>query len=153
MVSDSNNKTNFLHKLLLTNTQISVLRKAFANGSSSNINFSKAYLSKIIQLGEFLGHLRPLDNIIRPELGLALEVMESLNSAKGKNDPKALSEGGSNFIDNKTNIKPSSLLRVSGITLTNFEIKDIAKVIRLYENRGILLKKQLKILLVKKRIS
>ena len=113
MVSDSNNKTNFLHKLLLTNTQVSVLRKAFANGSSSNINFSKAQLSKIIQLGEFLGHLRPLDNIIRPELGLALEVMESLNSAKGKNDPKALLEGRSNFIDNKT------------------KIKDVAKVIRL----------------------
>ena len=64
-------------------------------------------------------------------MGLALEVMESLNSAKGKNDPKALLEGRSNFIDNKTNIKPSSLLRVSGIALTNFEIKDVAKVIRL----------------------
>ena len=33
----SNNKNNFLHKLLLINTQVPKLRKAFANGSSANI--------------------------------------------------------------------------------------------------------------------
>ena len=40
-------KTNFSHQLLLTDTQISKIRKAFGNGSSSNIKFSKTYLSKI----------------------------------------------------------------------------------------------------------
>ena len=33
VVGDSNDENNFLHKLLLTNTQVSKLRKAFANGS------------------------------------------------------------------------------------------------------------------------
>ena len=42
MVGDSNDYTNFSHKLLLTNTQISRLRKAFANGSSANLKLSKA---------------------------------------------------------------------------------------------------------------
>ena len=36
-VCDSNDENNFLHKLLLTNIQVSKLRKAFANGSSANI--------------------------------------------------------------------------------------------------------------------
>ena len=33
VVGDSNDKTNFPHKLLLTNTQVSKLRKPFANNS------------------------------------------------------------------------------------------------------------------------
>ena len=32
VVSDSNDENDFPHKLLLTNTQVSKLRKAFANG-------------------------------------------------------------------------------------------------------------------------
>ena len=39
MISD--NEANFPHKLLLTNTQVSNLRKAFANNSSANIKLSK----------------------------------------------------------------------------------------------------------------
>ena len=36
-VGDSNDENSFPHKLLLTNTHVSRLRKAFANGSSANI--------------------------------------------------------------------------------------------------------------------
>ena len=53
VVGDSNDKTNFPHKLILTNTQVSRIRKAFANGSSDNIGFSKTQLSKIFN--EMLG--------------------------------------------------------------------------------------------------
>ena len=35
-VGDSNDEINFLYKLLLTNTQVSKLCKAFGNGSSAN---------------------------------------------------------------------------------------------------------------------
>ena len=38
VVGDSNDENNFPHKLLLTNTQVSKLRKAFLNNSSANIN-------------------------------------------------------------------------------------------------------------------
>ena len=57
VVGDSNDENNFLHKLLLTNTQVSKLRKAFANASSANIKLSKTKLHNIGQLGGFLGRL------------------------------------------------------------------------------------------------
>ena len=59
MVGNSNNETNFPHKLLLTNRQILSLRKAFANHTSVNIKLSKAKLTKM-QKGEVLKFLMPL---------------------------------------------------------------------------------------------
>ena len=47
IIADSDDENNFLHKLLLTNTQVSRLRKAFANNSSANIKLSKIQLHKI----------------------------------------------------------------------------------------------------------
>ena len=41
VVVDSNDEANFPHNLMLTETQISSICKAFANGSSANIKFSK----------------------------------------------------------------------------------------------------------------
>ena len=57
MIGDSNDETNFSHKLLLTDRQVSSIRKAFSNNSSVDIKFSKTQLSKIIQSGGFLGKL------------------------------------------------------------------------------------------------
>ena len=48
---DSNDENNFPKKLLLTNTQVSKLLKAFENGSSVNIKLSKPQLHKIGQTG------------------------------------------------------------------------------------------------------
>ena len=45
-----NDETNFPHKFLLTNRQVSNLRRSFANHSST-------ILSKMIQSGGFLGRL------------------------------------------------------------------------------------------------
>ena len=50
MIGD--NETNFPHKLL-TNRQVSNLRKAFANHLSKDIKLSKTRLSKMIQSGRF----------------------------------------------------------------------------------------------------
>ena len=55
MIGD--NETNFPHKLLLTNRQVSNLRKTFANHLSADIKLSKSQLSKMIQSGGFLGRL------------------------------------------------------------------------------------------------
>ena len=41
MIGDSNNETNFPHKLLLTDRQVLNLRKAFANNSSTDVKVSK----------------------------------------------------------------------------------------------------------------
>ena len=51
MIGDSNDETNFPHELLLTDRQVSSIRKAFDNNSSVDIRFSKTQLSKMIQSG------------------------------------------------------------------------------------------------------
>ena len=45
------NKTNFPHKLLLTNRQVSNIRKSFVSHSSADIKLSKTKLSNMIQSG------------------------------------------------------------------------------------------------------
>ena len=57
MIYNSNDETNFPHKLLLTNRQVVNLRKAFANNLSTDIKLSKIQLSKMIQSRGFLGRL------------------------------------------------------------------------------------------------
>ena len=52
LIANSNNETNFPYKLLLTNTQVSKICKAFTNVSPANVKFSKTQLSKI-QSGRF----------------------------------------------------------------------------------------------------
>ena len=47
MIGDSNNETNVQHKLLLTNTKILRICKAFANNASANIKSSKTQWHKI----------------------------------------------------------------------------------------------------------
>ena len=48
LIGSSNDETNFIHKLLLANTQVSKIRNTFANASSNNIKFSKTHLPKTI---------------------------------------------------------------------------------------------------------
>ena len=57
MIGDSNDKNNFPHELLLTDRQISSIRKVFSNNSSIDIKFLKTQLSKMIQSGGFLSQL------------------------------------------------------------------------------------------------
>ena len=53
VVGDSSDESDFPHKLLLTNTQVSRLCKAFANNSSDNTKLFKTQMHKIIQSGGF----------------------------------------------------------------------------------------------------
>ena len=57
MIGESNDESNFPHKLLLTNRHVLNIRKTFANNSSADIKFSKTKLSKMVQLRGFLGRL------------------------------------------------------------------------------------------------
>ena len=67
VIGDFNNEANFPHKLLLTSTQVSRLRKAFSNRLSGNTKFSKTQLSKTVLLGGFPGRLfGPLINVLTP---------------------------------------------------------------------------------------
>ena len=76
VVGDSNDENNFRHKWLLTNTQISKYRKAFANNSSANIKLSKTQLNKIGQSGGFCG--RFLGPLLKTGLPLMKHVLKPL---------------------------------------------------------------------------
>ena len=68
MIGDSNDETNFSQKLILTDRQVSKLRKKFANDLLAYIKLSNTELSKIVQLGRFIGRL--LGQLIKTRLRL-----------------------------------------------------------------------------------
>ena len=72
MTGNSDNETNFRHKLLLNNRQVANLRKAFANYLSADIKFSKTQLSKKVQSGRFL------DRLLGPLLKTRLPLVKNL---------------------------------------------------------------------------
>ena len=90
LIENSNDETNFLHKLLLTNTQVSKIRKVFTKCSSANIKFSKTQLSKMTQSG---GILAGLDNFIEFPFNLLNSYEKELSNI----DAKKLNKN--NFID------------------------------------------------------
>ena len=67
-LSQKNDESNFSHKLLLTTRQVSNIRKAFANNTSTDIKLSKTQLSKMVELGGFL--VRLLGSLLK--IGLPL---------------------------------------------------------------------------------
>ena len=81
MIGSSDDETNFPHKLLVTNTQVANLFKAFTNYLSTDIKFSKPQLSKMIQLGGFLGRL------LGPLLKTGLPLMKSVIQPLAKSVP------------------------------------------------------------------
>ena len=74
MIGD--NETNFPHKLLITNRQVSNLRQSFANNSSTDVKLSKPHLSKMIQSGGFLSRL--LGPLLKTGLPLIKSVIKPL---------------------------------------------------------------------------
>ena len=72
MVCNSDDDTNFPHKILLANRRVANLRKAFANYLSTNIKLSKTELFKMVQRGRFFGRL------LGPLLKTGLPLMKSL---------------------------------------------------------------------------
>ena len=115
MISD--NETNSPHELLLTNRQVANLRKAFANHLSTDIKLSKTQLSKMIQLGGFLGRLLgpllktglPLiKNVIKPlakSVLIPLGLTAVASAADAGIHKKNLGIWASYFIHNTNNIK------------------------------------------------
>ena len=70
MIGDD--KINFPNKLLLTNRQVSNLRKGFADKSSTDIKLSKTQISNMIQSRVFFGRL------LRPLLNTGLPLIKDL---------------------------------------------------------------------------
>ena len=76
MIGNSNDETNFPHKLLLTSRKVLRLRKASANNSSANIKLSKTQVHKIGQSRGLLG--RMLGPLLKTGLPLIKNVLKAL---------------------------------------------------------------------------
>ena len=76
MIGNSNGEHNFPHKLLLTNTQVSRLRKPSSNNSQTNIKLSKSHLYKIGQWTGFL--VRLLGPFLKTDLPLIKNILKPL---------------------------------------------------------------------------
>ena len=74
VIGDSNDENNFPRKLLLTNTKVSRLCKAFASNSSANIKLSKTQLHKMGYSGGLLGRL--LGPLLKTRLSLIGNVIK-----------------------------------------------------------------------------
>ena len=118
---------------MLTDTQVSKICKAFVNGSSANIKFSKTQLSKMIQSGGILGELL---------VALPYGVLEAVTQELKKRAPVVTRGATRYFVHKGINRLKKDFIVKEGwwITLTNNEIKDFTKVFKSLENRGILLK-------------
>ena len=88
MIGNSDDETNFSHKLLLTNRQVANFHKAFANHTSTNIKLLKTQLNKM-QKGRLLRFLAPLlksgllllKSVIKPLGVLGLTAAQSVTDA------------------------------------------------------------------------
>ena len=134
MIVNSDDETNFPHKLLLTYRHVANLRKSFANNSSTDIRLSKTQLSKMVQLGGFLGRLLgpllkaglPLmKNVVKP---LAKSVLISLGLT-------AAASAGDAVIN--TEILGSG---TATLIISNDEMEDVIKIVKSLEDSGLLLK-------------
>ena len=142
VVGESNDQNNFVDKLLLTNTQVSKLSKAFANNSSTNTKLSKIQLHKIGQPGGFLG--RFLGPLLKNWLSLLKNVLKTL--AKIVLIPLGLTAAAS-ATDAAMNNKmfgsgcPSDLAsRMTTLIISNEKINDIMKIVKSLEESGLLIK-------------
>ena len=134
MIGDSNDQTNFPHELLLTDRQVSSIRKAFSNNSSVDINFSKTKLSKMIQSGGFLGRL--LGPLLKTGLPLISNVIKPL--AKWVLIPLGLTAAASAA---DAGIHKKILgSRNTTLIISNKDIEDLIKVVKSLEDSGLLLK-------------
>ena len=136
MIGNSDDETNFPHKLFLTNRQVANLRKAFSKHTSTDIKLSKTQSSKMIQSEGFLG--RPLGPLLRTGLPLMKSVIKAL--AKSVLVPLGLTataSAGDAGIHKKI---LGSGHNNATLIISNDEMKDILKIIRSLEDSGLLLK-------------
>ena len=130
MVGNSNDNTNFPHKLLLTDRQVANICKAFSNNLSRDVKFSKTQLLKMMQSGGFLGNL--LSKLAGPLMKVAMSLAKNVLSPLGLTAAMSAIDGS---------IKKKML--GSGTTtliISNDEMDDIFKIVKSLENSGVLLK-------------
>ena len=118
------------HELLLTTRQKSKLRNAFYNQTSTDLKLSRARISKIIQLGAFLGSL--LSKLPGPLMKVAIPLAKNVLAPLGITATASAIDGG---IQKKIHCSGTTTLIIS-----NEEMNDIMKIVQALEDSNILLK-------------
>ena len=147
MIGDYDDKISFPHELVLTNSQVATLYTAFANKSSTDIKLSKTQISKMIQLGGFLGRL--LGPLLKTGLPLIKNVIKPL--AKSVLIPLGLTAAAS-AVDAGIHkqylgfgchhYSCSALFNCPSFTtliISNDEMKDIIRIVKSLEDSGLLM--------------
>ena len=139
MIGD--NETDFRHQLLLTNRQVTNIRKAFPNNSSIDIKLSKTQLSKMIQSGGFLGRL--LGPLLKTGLPLIKKPLaESVLIPLGLTAAASAADAGihKKILGSGLNRSSSCAPHNTVLIISNDEIEDIIKIVKSLEDSGLLLK-------------
>ena len=116
---------------MLTNRQVANISKAFAKNTSTDIKLSKTQLSKMIQLGGFLGNL--LGKLAVPLMKVAMPLAKNVLASLGVSAAMSALDGS---------IKKKML--GSGITtliISNDEMDDILEIVKSLENSNIIIKR------------
>ena len=130
MVGNSNDNTNFPHKLLLTDRQVVNIHKAFANNLPADVKFSKSQLLKMSQSGGSLRNL--LSKLTAPLMKVAMPLAKNVLAPLGLTAAMSAIDGS---------IKKKML--GSGATtliISNDEMNDIIKIVKSLEDSGVILK-------------
>ena len=120
--------------MLLTNAQVSRLRKAFSNSSSANTKLSKTQLHKKGQSRGFLGRL------LRPVLKTGLSLIKNVLKSLGKS---VLISLGLTAVASATDEAIHRKIFGSSITtfiVSNEEMNDIMKIVTSLEGSGLSIK-------------
>ena len=135
-MGNSDDETSFPHKLLVTNRQVANLRQAFANHKSTDIKFSKIHLSKMIQLGGFLGRL------LSPLLKIGLPLMKNVIQALTRSVLITLGLTAAAFAaDAGIHKKVLGSGHNTTLKISNKEKEDILEIVKSLEDAGLLLKR------------
>ena len=127
--------------MLLTNTQVSKLRKSFANASLANIKLSRTHLHKIGQSRGFLGRI--LGSFIKTRLSLMKNVLTTL--AKSILIPLGLTEAASATdatIHKKmfgSGTSPSDLAKIMTLIISTEKMNDIIKIVKPLKESSLLI--------------
>ena len=119
--------------MLLTNAQFLILRKAFANGSSGNINFSKTQLHKIGQSGGLL------DRILQTLLKNGLPLMKKILPLLSKSVLIPFELIAASATDAAVHEKMFGLGTTTSV-ISNEEMNDIMKTVKSLEESVLLIK-------------
>ena len=124
------NKEDLPHELLLTTRQSTKLKSAINNNLATDIKLSKAQIKRLIQLGGVLGKL--LSKLAGPLMKVAMPLAKNVLAPLGLT--AAMSAIAGSIQKN---------IHVSGVKLIikQEDMNDIMKIIEVFENSGILLKR------------